>query len=303
MEPRPAQPHPSPLAQVSRSWDGFFINLDRSPERRRRIEQQLSTLGIADCYKRFQAVDGRQIAASSPCSRGEVGLYRSHLDILESSAASGRAVHIMEDDVILCDLTVPAIDGAVRKRVIDKFDILFLETYVAPTLESMRAFHARYEKKTANQTIVIGSPEQLQIMDLQDQYLFGTTSYLVGAKRISRVLSVLRRAWRLGPALPLDLVIQHAVRARELRVGCFFPFVSTIDLELSQASTTKRGESADGALVRQILRYSFFVRRDLRGHAAPALARALERRHRPDPDGAVDLYLNVLRYYLSKPVE
>jgi GR25 family glycosyltransferase involved in LPS biosynthesis len=301
IEPYPAQRLPGLPANTRQPWDGFFINLDRSPERRNRMQQQLSALGIADRYRRFPAIDGRTIKTSAPRSPGEVGIYRSHLNVLEKAAAAGRAVHIMEDDVILCDLTVPAIDAAIWNKVVDHYDILFLEVFVGLTVGNIHALHALYEKCTANHSIVIESPDQLQVIDLQDLYLYGATSYVVGPKNVDRVLSVLRRAWRLGPTVPLDTVIQQAARAKQLRVACFFPFVSTIDFDLSQASNAGRDELADNALAQRILRYSFYVRRDIKGRAAPAIAQVLERWNRPDPDGAIDLYMNVLRYHLSKP--
>ena len=265
------------------------------------MEHKLASLGIAAQYDRFPAVDGRTIRTSSNRSPGEVGCFRSHLDVLTMAADSRRAVHVMEDDVLLCDLTVPAIDSVVRGRAFRDFDIVFLEMSVTPTLESIRALHALFEKSTNHGSVPIIDPKQLRIIDVQNQYRYGTTSYVVGAKSIDRVLGILEAAWSHGPVDPIDVVIQDAARAGQLRLGCCFPFVTSIDLHLTQASTADRKAMPEAALVRQILRYAFYVRRKIDGYAVPAIQPVLKKWERPDPDGAIDLYMKVLRCLLLKP--
>jgi hypothetical protein len=42
-------------------YHGLYINLDRSPERRRNMEDQLAACGLSDIYARFPAVDGKTV--------------------------------------------------------------------------------------------------------------------------------------------------------------------------------------------------------------------------------------------------
>ena len=44
---------------------GRYINLERSPERRRDVEAVLARLGLADRYERFLGVDGRTAPGGS----------------------------------------------------------------------------------------------------------------------------------------------------------------------------------------------------------------------------------------------
>jgi GR25 family glycosyltransferase involved in LPS biosynthesis len=291
---------PTPIASPA-SWDGYFINLARDEKRRRHMEGQFAELGIQGRYQRFEAVDGSRLERSSPLTPGEVGVYRSHLDVLEQAASDGRPVHILEDDTGLCDLTAPAIDAAAQNGAIDDFDILFLDFMPPETMSAIRVLHALYQEVTKNGSTVIDNPDQLKIIDIQNLYQWNTTSYVVGPRNIGRVLAVLREEWRRGPGLAVDMAIQAAARTKQLRLGSFFPFVTTVSLEQNQDSSKGRTDALDAVIARNIFRHSFFVRRNIKGFAAPALARLIERHRQPDPEGAIDLYVDLQRYQLTKP--
>src|SRR5215510_12227022 len=87
------------MPQIEPSYLGLYINLDRSPERRTALEKQLSDLNLHSHYRRFPAVDGREIDTSkSPLGPGEVGLFLSHCRAVEHARAKGVSVHVLEDD-------------------------------------------------------------------------------------------------------------------------------------------------------------------------------------------------------------
>ncbi|KAI95051.1 hypothetical protein T281_07730 [Rhodomicrobium udaipurense JA643] len=90
----------------------FLINLDRAPHRLARMDEKLSSLGIA--YERFAAIDGRTLPAGSveivaPVESwlgkgrpvvGEVGNFLSHRHLLELIVERGHErACIIEDDV------------------------------------------------------------------------------------------------------------------------------------------------------------------------------------------------------------
>ena len=232
MKPPAAAPIRNPAGSLL--WDGYFINLDSAVERRNRIEAQLRRHNLRN-YQRFPAVDGRVLARQSPCSPGEVGIFRSHLDLLERIASGPRPGHIIEDDVILSDLTAGAIEGAVRRGILGHFDILLLETYVGTIIGNVRRYMRAYNEATARGPI--RSADRLQIIDLGRDYLYGATSYVVSPAGARKVAAILGRDWRNGPSLPVDDVLHHAAAAGRLSIGCPFPFVTPIDLETSRESS------------------------------------------------------------------
>jgi glycosyl transferase, family 25 len=78
------------------------INLDRRPERWKRMESRISKFSLGP-VERFAAVDGSKlpIPIKWPESPGAYGCLQSHLSVVKQARAQGRAsVLIMEDDVL-----------------------------------------------------------------------------------------------------------------------------------------------------------------------------------------------------------
>jgi GR25 family glycosyltransferase involved in LPS biosynthesis len=284
-----------------RNIAGYFINLDRAVARRDWMERQLQALGAAHRYERYAAIDGQTLTPSrtTPRTAGEVGIFRSHMSILRTAASSGKAVHILEDDAALCDLTIPTLDLALYRGVFEQHDIVFTEMYFIDKVATLGAFMSLYDEITRNRHGGIEKPAEVRVVDVSESYLFGTTSYIVGPRRINRVLTVLEREWKNGPTLAIDVLFQKAARAGQLNIACFFPFLTSIDFELGGDSSAGRKQSADRALVKRLLRYSFFARRDIPGVALPLIREALARQNAPDESAALELHANIFRYLLA----
>ncbi|MFO1198677.1 MAG: glycosyltransferase family 25 protein [Burkholderiaceae bacterium] len=273
------------------SWHGLYINLDRAPERRRRIEAELERHGLAARYERLAATDGRTLETASPRSRAEVGIFRSHRAALARAADSTPATHVIEDDVLLCDLTAPAIERTVAQGGLERFDVVFLDTFVALRPGALRAWRELFERCTGGQWPIDGVG-RIRLVDLGRDYLFGATSYLVGPGGARRLLALADEELGRGPAVPFDDMIQAAARGGRLRVGCLFPFVTTVDLETAKASSAERADETPGYMrVEHLVRHSLFARRDLQGVVVPgleAVVAPLRSRARPQTH-AIDL--------------
>ena len=222
---------------------GRFINLERSPDRRSAMEAQLRKLGLSDRYERFRAIDGDD---------GQKACFQSHALLLKET---GCPVHVLEDDAILSDYVASVVDFVASSGVLDSFDIVFTETIVGPDdVFELRELKQLFDKHRADETFVV--------RDITSTYRCGTSSYLVGSKNRERVLAVFQRGVESG-SLPVDLFIRQEARAGHLKLGCVFPFVTSIALETPTATTGRPNDSA--RLSKQavdLLRYSFFVDRD-----------------------------------------
>jgi GR25 family glycosyltransferase involved in LPS biosynthesis len=282
---------------MPQSWDGYFINLDRSIERRAHMENQLSASGL-DHYRRFSASDGKLIRTKSTRTPGEVGTYLSHLNLLRGAAKGDRPIHVLEDDVIVGDLAAAAVSAVIDNRVLEEFDLVFLETYIGRDVQHLRRWHGLLQE-VRNRGWPIERGDQLRVIDMTSSYLFGTTSYLAQPSGIKRVVAVLDEEWQRGPTMPLDAAIQKAARARRLRIGCLFPFVTSLDFHLNSASEAGRTERTDDVLVQSLLRYSFYVGADIDGLARPLIRRLIAERFGA-PDSMTELHADVLQYYLRR---
>jgi len=95
-------------------YTGLYINLDRSPERRREFEGQLRTYNIFDRYVRLPATDGTLIQSPRATVKpGEIGCFHSHYRALLHAKPSGLPVHVVEDDALLSE----HVDGFARDRL------------------------------------------------------------------------------------------------------------------------------------------------------------------------------------------
>jgi glycosyl transferase family 25 len=118
-----------------RTW---VINLDRAPERRRRIGEQLQRLALP--WTRLPAVDARALSATQraaldePAYRrlhgmapglGELGCYLSHLAVMREFLACGTEFAlVLEDDVVLHDSLPAVLRGLIARA--DRWDTVKL---------------------------------------------------------------------------------------------------------------------------------------------------------------------------------
>jgi GR25 family glycosyltransferase involved in LPS biosynthesis len=281
------------------AWDGYYINLDRASARRTRIGQQLRDFGLGDRYRRFRAVDGRALNRSAPIKPGEVGIYRSHLDLLQWIAVSGRMAHVLEDDALLCDLTIPAIESAISRLGTD-FDILFTDTFVQDSVGSLRFFLSACQR--AMWRGAIQDVEQIQVADVASIYLGCLPSFVVTPQAAAKLAETLSKEWARGPRQPVDLIVHREIWARRLRAYCTIPFVTTVDLELSRESQSDRNDQPGPVLLQQLMRYSFFVRRDLNGYATQLLETTMTRLPLSEDDPAREFNAKILRYMLMPQI-
>jgi len=252
--------------QSSHSYHGLYINLDRSPERRRSIEEQLAALGLQDVYVRFPAVDGKRIPfPQSPLKPGEIGVFLSHRDALEAAKAKGQSVHILEDDALLTKHVPSVIEDAIRGDLFDRFDLLFTDILVNCQVSLLKKLSAAFEEIELPPSGTLRLRD-LKLMDLAQVSFASTQSYVVGAKSVEKVIALYAQEIANGPKAPIDIFLRRQVLKGKLRAACTFPFITTGRLEEVIASTVAdQGEHKlhPSLMVIAALRYLFFVDRDL----------------------------------------
>jgi GR25 family glycosyltransferase involved in LPS biosynthesis len=246
------------------SYHGLYINLDRSPSRRAAIERQLDRLDLAPLYARFPALDGATLdSPRSTIGKGENGCFQSHYRALMSVRTRGKCVHMLEDDALLSPHVRPVIEEAIAQNVFDQFDVLFTDIFVPPHLGLLKFLKASFDELPSSRALKLAD---LKIVDLADQNFACTTSFVVGAKSIDRVLALYQQEIALGPRAPLDLFLRGAANARQLRAACLFPFITSFNLDEVAGSTLHERDGTPpqpSVAVLAALRYSFFVERDL----------------------------------------
>ena len=286
------------MTREATPYRGLYINLDRSGARRERMEAQLATFGLNDRYSRFAAIDGSALASGSRLKPGELGAFHSHAAALESSASHGLTVHILEDDALLSEHIRPVIEDAITTGLFDRFDILFTDTFISPHLGMLKALKGAFDN-------VRISPErplrlhELQVLDLARENFACLTSYAVGANAIGKILALYRAELASGPAKQVDLFLRDCVQSGRLRAGLVFPFVTSFDLADVAGTTIAAGTSvsAPSVMVLAVLRYLFFVNRDLA--YAKACLDAATKQNRRTADPHHEMIAQALEFVLS----
>jgi hypothetical protein len=279
-------------------YRGLYINLDRSGARRERMEAQLAEFGLNDRYARFAAIDGSALGASgSRVKPGELGAFHSHMRALESAASDGRAIHILEDDALLSQAVRPVIEDAIAARLFDRFDIVFTDTFIPPHVGMLKALKSVFDRVTDLPRDL--RLADLQVLDLARENFACLTSYVVGANAIEKIAALYRAELASGPAKPIDLFLRDCAHAGRLRAGLLFPFVTSFDLADAAASTIGAGTTASGpsVMVLAVLRYLFFVKRDL-AYAKSCLDAATKQNRRP-ADPHHEMMTQALEFVLS----
>jgi hypothetical protein len=216
-------------------------------------------------------------------------------------AKGGSAVHVLEDDALLSRHAAPVIEGAVSSGLFDRYDVLFTDALIAPHLGMLKGLKSLFDKVTLSPEHALRVSE-LQAIDLAHQNFSCMTSYVVGARSVDRVLSLYRGEIENGPSKPVDLFMRELVQTRRLRAALLFPFVTSFRLEEIAASTIAGQSSVPpSVMVLAVLRYLFFVERDL-GLAKSALDNAT-RNNRRTRDAHHDIIVQALDFIVSDAFE
>jgi GR25 family glycosyltransferase involved in LPS biosynthesis len=284
--------------ETAPSYQGFYINLDRSVLRDERMQAQLAALGLMDRYTRLPAIDGAVLNRASGIGTGETGAFLSHARALELAQALGLPVHVLEDDALLSEHIAPVIADAIAAGLFENFDILFTDIFVNAHLGMLKGLKAAFDRTAPPLSRPLRLAD-LQVLDLARENFACMTSYIVGAKSLDRILALYRAELEKGPTKPVDLFLRDCVFEGRLRAGLLFPFITSFRLDEIAGSTIAEGSqiASPSVMVLAVLRYLFFVGRDL-GYAKACLdAATKQNRRETDPHNA--MMAQALEFVLS----
>jgi GR25 family glycosyltransferase involved in LPS biosynthesis len=236
------------------AFRGFYINLDRKPERRRRMEAEFRRFRLAAFYERISAVDGHP-GAVGPWGP-VIGCFRSHLKVMEIGKGRG-IVHVLEDDELLSGRIKLFLESRVCAAMLAEFDLLFLEMWVEA------AAIPRYREALSR------AGAGVHAMNLRGIRIGSASSYVVSDRSSARIASLLAEEVRSGPRMPVDSFYSSLVDTGLLKAAVVLPFLTCMDMETgpeSSIQSLQRGEMVTQAMLRR----AFFVDPN-RQPAAPSL--------------------------------
>jgi len=277
-------------------YRGFYINLDRSTERRLVLEQRLKELGLQDRYQRFPAVLGSLWHKPEHRLRaGEVGCFMSHLEVLKACTQDGMHCHVLEDDVLLSAALGPTLQAMMSSSSFDNWDVVVTDTLVPadiPLVRQYRRAYEQFEQGRAKDHIAF------RILDGKSSYRAIMASVIYNARSIPKIIEFYEQGVAAGYPVPIDILLRRLVQAGKVRLGILFPFVTSVQFEEVTNTTLEGRHSTDqlrSAAAYSLLRSSFYVERNLQN-----LNTALDGLTSDDDDPHNQLLGNFYRFALSK---
>jgi GR25 family glycosyltransferase involved in LPS biosynthesis len=239
-------------------YEGFFINLDRNEKRRQALIEHLEGIGAASRYRRLEAVDGRAVSHQyqTKLVPGQLGLWLSHIKLLEASSGASEHLHIVEDEAVFAANAVNSFDAVLKAAdaELGVWDLIFTDVLVYPTdidffLSISQAI------KDCEQT------GKLQLFDLKTFAFSCTSSFFLNRHSVAKYHKLISDQWKLG--INIDLYIRTLVKQGMLKAYLTVPFLTSVSRD-SLHSDIRGGEVNRSLAVLDVYRRSFFRNADLR---------------------------------------
>lgn len=226
---------------------GFYINLDRSVERRLSMEHGLARSGLDQAVVRFAAREGD--AREKGISVSELGCFLSHQEIVQS-IADDRPTLILEDDLYFPAQFERYFDIVLGKCLDFEWDILFLNKMISFT--DLRSVYQMINKKRYAGDIYSDSFSGFSIEECKGLYVSGAGAYLIRPGSSAKVAEIIEQSASLGYPQPLDIVYLQAIRADKLKAKFAFPYILGIDSR-HETTISNRAGSANSSMFSDIL--------------------------------------------------
>ncbi|MDX2027822.1 MAG: glycosyltransferase family 25 protein [Alphaproteobacteria bacterium] len=246
-------------------YTGFYINLDRSTVRRAEIEAELSRYGLSGHYQRFVAAEGNPQSFPNPAKlkEGEMGCFRSHYLLLKANVNSSKPLHVVEDDAVFSQFTGDALRAVIAEGNLNHYDIVYTDLFIPTSNVLYRELKKAYDKNIVRDATGRVTQAYFSVMDMKGQKFASTASFLVNPQAIGKLHHLYEAELVKGPTLPIDLYICQKAAEGVLKVGCVFPYVTSIKVAL-ESDTTIRGSNPQlSEFAANLVRRSFFIEADL----------------------------------------
>jgi GR25 family glycosyltransferase involved in LPS biosynthesis len=233
--------------------DGYYINLDRSPERRSSMDIQLRDFGLANLVSRFVALDGHSEGPFRSKLENAIHACRQSHELVLSQSTPHAATLILEDDVEISSTLANVIhNGEIRRHLENTpaIDILFLDCapmWAATPKLILLAERAKTSDAQSDDLIPnLSEPRTIFMIDSKDVYAHCAAAYVVtpqGKKKLENLFSdANHKNW------PIDQLYRKLVQEGSIVSELVVPFLATPRLDL-KSSMVSPDEAHGGELM------------------------------------------------------
>jgi len=273
------------------TYAGFYINLDRSVDRRKKIEDELARNGLAGRYTRFAATDGNALGfLKGVLNDSEIGCFTSHFLLLLENLNSAVPLHVVEDDAIFSKVTEDVINQMSETEDFKSYDIVYTDIAMSLPHLNFLMFKRSFDAQVKRNKDGLIENASFTIVDLKEIPFCTTTSLIINPHAIKKLAALYRYELEHGARTPIDLLLYQLCRNGTIRAGCTFPFLTSISPEDAFASTVNTRSDAITMFASDLLRYSFFIGCDM----SVCFANAKRVLPQPDDDDSHNQLLKLL---------
>lgn len=204
----------------------FYINLDRSIDRRAAIENDFNRIKPNFEVKRFAAVDGgKEERLNEFLSAGQTGCYLSHMRLIEAELKSQQHLMIVEDDESF-NFKLEKIDELISDLPSEDWDIIYLDFTVVEIEDVL--YLTRYLYNHKNEI------ENSKIISLPKWFTpYGTHAYVINCRFKEKLYKILNASKDLG--LPIDNILCLGLKQKVIRSFATVPFLCYPGVENSKS--------------------------------------------------------------------
>ena len=193
--------------------------MDRSHERRVRLETLLSEQGLAAMTERFPGVVAER--PLNTLSLSETGCLMSHRSLLGGLTDSENTV-ILEDDTCFSKdfgIKIKEISSLIDNST---FDIIFLGQTILFQDAEMHAKTIKVflESRRNNKTLFLNA---------EDCYRFGSFAYVINKKSVSKINKLIDNLDLKRDAKSIDVLIRQWLRSKKLTGAITLPYLVGVD--------------------------------------------------------------------------
>lgn len=243
------------------SYAGFYINLDRCPDRRAEMEEELARCNLAQRYKRFAAADGNTLnVQNSPLNKGEIGCFTSHYLILKENLGRGEHLHVVEDDTLFAPSTEQILGQIIDSGEAGNYDMFYTDLAVPLSNDAYRIYKSLYD------SLVVRGPGggiqniSFKSLVLEKLSFNGTSSFLINKNSVQKLYELYHEELMAGLRVPIDVFLRENIRAGVIKAACIFPFITSARVERTITSTVRRNDDPTRRFTAgNLARYSFFI--------------------------------------------
>ncbi len=212
---------------------GRYINLDRSNDRRIRMEAELDRVGLKNSVSRFAAIEPG--SGSGKLTKSEYGCFLSHRSLVDGSEPETHLL-VLEDDVKLSIHFREGLRGALQSGKRNSLDIIFLGQTVQ--FDDVAAHARLLEHRRRLESEAAMKKPRFAMLDGSATYRWGAFGYVLspeGAEKLRDLLSEIRQPEQI------DLLFRRALEEGRLKGGVLFPYVVGIEPSLNSTMSERRG--------------------------------------------------------------